>query len=158
MICGLGNPGRKYRFTRHNIGFLFLEYIQKELDITFLPGDGSYDFCHCELAEHPVVFIQPLTYMNLSGIAVVEALEDFQVKSSDLLIIYDDYHLPFGELRFRKKGSSGGHNGIKSIIDHLDTKLFDRLKVGIVEIYLTEGIDQAMNKFNRNVINPMGTN
>lgn len=182
VICGLGNPGRKYRLTRHNIGFVFLEYIQNQLDNSLKPGKGEYNFCEIDIQNQPVILLQPLTYMNLSGVAVYQALEQFRLDSSDLLIVYDDFHLPFGEIRFRKKGSSGGHNGINSVIYHLQTEIFARLKIGIgndfedsvdfvlskfsrvelksiepimkcayeaVLMWLAEGIDRAMNQFNR---------
>jgi PTH1 family peptidyl-tRNA hydrolase len=190
VICGLGNPGRRYRLTRHNIGFIFLEYIQKQLNISFKPGKGEYNYCKAEIDNQPVLLIQPLTYMNLSGLAVSQVLEYFKLNSDDLLIIYDDFHLPFGELRFRKKGSSGGHNGIDSIIYHMNTEVFDRLKIGIgdsfqnsvdfvlsklnkkerdqielimkiayeaMNVWLTQGIDVAMNQFNRKVIDSTET-
>jgi len=185
VICGLGNPGRRYRLTRHNIGFVFLDYIQNQLKISLKPGKGEYNYCETELKDQPLLLIQPLTYMNLSGVAVNQTLEYFKLNPNDLLIVYDDFHLPFGELRFRKKGSSGGHNGIDSIIYHLQTEIFARLKIGIgnefedsvdfvlskfnmweknqiellmssayeaVIVWLTQGIDRAMNKFNRKVI------
>ena len=190
MICGLGNPGRRYRLTRHNIGFIFLQYIQKQLNISFKPGKGEYNYCKAEIDNQLVLLIQPLTYMNLSGLAVCQVLEYFKLNSDDLLIIYDDFHLPFGELRFRKKGSSGGHNGIDSIIYHMNTEVFDRLKIGIgddfensvdfvlsklnkkerdqievimksayeaMNVWLTQGIDVAMNQFNRKVIDSTET-
>ncbi len=190
MICGLGNPGRRYRLTRHNIGFIFLEYIQKHLNIAFKPGKGAYNYCKTDIDNQPVLLIQPLTYMNLSGLAVSQALEYFKLNSDDLLIIYDDFHIPFGELRFRKKGRSGGHNGIDSIIYHMNTEVFDRLKIGIgddfedsvdfvlsklykkerdqielimksayeaMNVWLTKGIDVAMNQFNRRVIDSTET-
>lgn len=185
VVIGLGNPGRKYRLTRHNIGFIFLEYIQKKLNVSFVPGKGDYCYCEVDIKDQPVLLIQPLTYMNLSGTALSQAIEHFEFKINDLLIVYDDFHLPFGELRFRKKGSSGGHNGISSIIYHLQTEAFARLKIGIgnefedsvefvlskftkserkrvesitaiaydaVNVWLTDGLETAMNKFNRNVL------
>ncbi len=185
VICGLGNPGRRYRLTRHNIGFVFLEYIQNQLNTSFKPGKGEYNYCEAEINNQPMLLIQPLTYMNLSGAAVGHALEYFKLNSDDLLIVYDDFHLPFGELRFKKKGSSGGHNGIKSIIFHIQSEIFARLKIGIgdefensvdfvlskfskiersqielimksaykaLNVWLTQGIDEAMNQFNRKVI------
>ena len=188
VICGLGNPGRRYRLTRHNIGFVFLDYIQNQLNISFKPGKGDYNYCEAEIANQPTLLVQPLTYMNLSGTAVLHVLENFPVNPDDLLIVYDDFHLPFGEIRFRNKGSSGGHNGIASIIYELETEIFARLKIGIgdqfedsvdfvlskfsklerkqieslmknaykaLNVWLTQGIDIAMNHFNRKVINSM---
>ena len=148
VICGLGNPSRRYRLTRHNIGFIFLEYLQNQLNISFKPGKGDFNYCEAEINNQPVLLIQPLTYMNLSGLAIGQMLEYFDKNADDLLIIYDDFHLPFGELRFRKKGSSGGHNGIESIIYHLQTEVFARLKFGIGDEF-ENSVDFVLSKFSR---------
>lgn len=184
-VFGLGNPGRKYQNSRHNIGFITLDYIQNQFKVPFLPGKGDYYFAEISIAGEGILLIKPYTFMNHSGRAVVQALERFSLDIEDILIVYDDFNLPFGTLRFRKRGSDGGHNGIKSILYHLETQTFDRLKIGIgdtfensVEFVLTpfsedeqkqikllveqayqgirtwirEGIDQAMNDYNRNII------
>ncbi|HEM49490.1 MAG TPA: peptidyl-tRNA hydrolase, partial [Caldithrix sp.] len=92
VICGLGNPGRRYRLTRHNIGFIFLDYLQTQHSTSFEPGKGEYNYCEAEINNQPILLLQPLTYMNLSGLAVKQALEYFGKHAGDLLIIYDDFH------------------------------------------------------------------
>lgn len=145
-IIGLGNPGRSYRLTRHNIGFILLDYIQKFLNLSFRPGKGDYYIADSEIAGIPVLLVKPTTYMNLSGNAVKQLLENYPLAIDDLFIVYDDFHLPFGELRFRVKGSSGGHKGIDSIIFHLQSEDFTRLKIGIGSPF-ENAVDFVLSKF-----------
>jgi PTH1 family peptidyl-tRNA hydrolase len=147
-IIGLGNPGKRYFLTRHNIGFLFLDYLQSRLNIPFSPGKGDYFFCETTMSGLPVMLVKPTTYMNLSGIAVVQLLEKFPIDITDILIVYDDFHLPFGELRFRSKGSSGGHNGINSIISELQSEKFARLKIGIGSNF-ENSVEFVLSKFSK---------
>jgi len=113
LVVGLGNPGKKYERTRHNVGFLVVD----ELERRGLPAG--------------VRTLKPDTFMNLSGDAVVENIRQTNMTAADVLVIYDDADLPFGEIRFRSSGSSGGHNGVKSIIERLGTQDFPRVRVGI---------------------------
>ncbi|HGI3796773.1 TPA: aminoacyl-tRNA hydrolase [Streptococcus agalactiae] len=132
MIVGLGNPGSKYNDTKHNIGFMAVDRIVKNLDVNFTE-DKSFkaeigsDFINGE----KIYFIKPTTFMNNSGIAVKALLTYYNISIKDMIIIYDDLDMEVGKIRFRQKGSAGGHNGIKSIIAHLGTQEFDRIKVGI---------------------------
>lgn len=132
MIVGLGNPGSKYNDTKHNIGFMAVDRIVKDLDVNFTE-DKSFkaeigsDFINGE----KIYFIKPTTFMNNSGIAVKALLTYYNISIKDMIIIYDDLDMEVGKIRFRQKGSAGGHNGIKSIIAHLGTQEFDRIKVGI---------------------------
>ncbi len=130
-VIGLGNPGSQYRYTRHNIGFIVLDYIIHDQKISFRPGKGDFYFCRYLQGEDSLLLIKPTTYMNMSGKAVEEAMEQFLLDQENILIVYDDFHLPLGTIRFRAKGSDGGHNGIRSIIERLETRTFDRLKIGI---------------------------
>lgn len=182
LIVGLGNPGRKYESTRHNVGFMVLDALLKKYGGTlrkdvYLEGEvGSH-----LIFGHKIYFLKPLTFMNNSGSAVKKALDYYKIKSEFLLVLADDKDTPFGELRLKKEGSSGGHNGLKSIIESLGTADFPRLKIGIgsegvsltehvlgvftqeeqkflpclieeaasvVELYLKEGIEKAMNTVN----------
>ena len=145
-LIGLGNPGRQYRFTRHNIGFLFLDYMQSKLNIPFRPGKGDYYFCETDLFGEKVILVKPVTYMNRSGLAVIQVLEHFELVNKDILIIYDDFSLPFSEIRVREKGSSAGHNGLKSIIYNLESEVFQRLKIGI-GAPADNSIDYVLSKF-----------
>ncbi|GBF22997.1 peptidyl-tRNA hydrolase, PTH1 family [Candidatus Gastranaerophilus sp. (ex Termes propinquus)] len=126
VIFALGNPEIKYAKTRHNVGFMVADRLlsRKGLKISekfqsFFAKDGD------------VLYVMPTTYMNLSGRAVVEVMNFYKLSVEDILVVYDDLALPLGTIRFRKGGSDAGHNGIKSIINSLSSKDFDRLKVGI---------------------------
>jgi PTH1 family peptidyl-tRNA hydrolase len=130
-IIGLGNPGRKYQASRHNIGFLVIDSILESYNIPLKPGKGNYYYAGLELAGKNILLVKPTTYMNASGIAVKQLMDDYKIGHRDILIVYDDFQLPFGVLRFRAKGSDGGHNGIESIIYQLGTEAFDRLRFGI---------------------------
>ena len=128
LIVGLGNPGSQYANTKHNIGFWMIDKLSKDYDATdFKLGKGNYMYSK----HHNITFLKPLTYMNDSGIAVKEYIDYFNIKIDQLLVIYDDVDLMIGEFRFKSQGSSAGQKGIESIIYHLKTDQFSRLKIGI---------------------------
>lgn len=128
LIAGLGNIGEKYCFTRHNAGFMVLDKWAMDEGFSFREEKKL----KCFLAKKDdIIFIKPTTFMNLSGEAVRAVMDYYKIDVKDILIIYDDIALDLGKIRFRANGSDGGHNGIKSIIQHVGTKDFDRLKVGI---------------------------
>jgi peptidyl-tRNA hydrolase len=131
LIVGLGNPGKEYEDTRHNIGFKVVDNIAKEYNIEInrqkfkgIYGEGFID-------GKKVMLLKPTTYMNLSGESVREAVDFYNLENEEVLVIYDDISLETGSLRIREKGSAGGHNGIKSIIAHLGSDVFPRIKVGV---------------------------
>ncbi len=125
--AGLGNPGPAYQFTRHNFGFLVVDYWAQEKGLSF--ETGPFD---CALAPHPqVLLVKPLTYMNLSGRCVAPLLKRVALPPERLLVIHDDLDLPLGRLKFAPKGGAGGHRGVRSIIEALGTQEFPRLKLGI---------------------------
>ena len=130
-VFGLGNPGVKYRYTRHNAGFMVLDVFAKKHKIPFTAGKGDYYFCRLQIGDNDILFVKPLLYMNLSGVVVGELFEKYRVDLQNILIIYDDFHLPLGEIRFRSKGSAAGHNGLQSILDRLGSTEIPRLKIGI---------------------------
>lgn len=183
VIAGLGNPGKKYENTRHNMGFLTIDRIAEKNDIKVnkikhraLVGDGF-------ISGHKVLLVKPQTYMNLSGESLREVMNYYNVDIEDLIVIYDDFDIETGSLRIRKKGSAGSHNGMKSVIYQLKDDGFPRVRVGIgksgsldwkdfvlgkvggaesdaisqaisnaadaVECMISEGIDIAMNKYNK---------
>ena len=125
-IIGLGNPEVKYRYTRHNTGFLMMDAILKAHNITLVDKFNSFF-----AKSGDILYLLPKTYMNLSGDAVLELMNFYKLTNKDILIIYDDATIEFGLFRLRKDGSFGGHNGIKSIINRIGTDVFDRLKVGV---------------------------
>lgn len=184
LIVGLGNPGKKYAETRHNLGFRVIKDLAEKhrIDVSgikkmALIGQGI-------ILRKKVILAQPQTFMNLSGQSVVSLINYFKIPLENCLIIYDDLDLEPGKLRMRKAGGHGGHNGIRSIIDSLGTKDFPRLRIGIgrpknlmpardfvlkqidqaemslieqaislscqgIELWLEQGIEQAMNQINR---------
>lgn len=133
LIVGLGNPGTQYDRTRHNIGFEVIEALAKSYPGLSLVANKRFQGKTGELrsGRDRVVLLQPTTYMNLSGQAVRAVLDWYKLDPASVLIIYDDMDLPTGKLRLRLSGGAGGHNGMKSIISHLGTKEFPRLRVGI---------------------------
>lgn len=132
MIVGLGNPGSKYEKTKHNIGFMAVDKIVNNLDVTFTEDKNFKAQIGSTFINHEkVYFVKPTTFMNNSGIAVKALLTYYNISVEDLIVIYDDLDMEVGKLRLRSKGSAGGHNGIKSIIAHIGTQEFNRIKVGI---------------------------
>lgn len=131
LIVGLGNPGKEYEETRHNIGFKVVDFFAERvgLRIDKLKDQALIgEFAH---GGEKVLVVKPQTFMNLSGQAVGSIARWHKISPSDILIIYDDLDLPVGKLRIRPKGSAGGHNGIKSLISHLNTEDFSRVRVGV---------------------------
>lgn len=132
LIIGLGNFEDKYLFTRHNAGFMAVDFFAEANSQSFkIEKKLKSAVAKFRLGTDDVVLIKPLTYMNLSGEAVNAVMNFYKIDVKDILVIYDDLSLDLGRVRFRSSGSDGGHNGIKSIIKHLGTKDFDRLKIGI---------------------------
>lgn len=130
LIVGLGNPGRQYAKTRHNLGWQVLDRLAEKLKIGFKAGKGEYHVALLEEDGREIAFLKSTTYMNNSGAAVKEALTFFGKVPADLLVILDDMALPLGKLRLRSRGSSGGHKGLESIIYQLETEDFARLRLG----------------------------
>jgi PTH1 family peptidyl-tRNA hydrolase len=131
LIIGLGNPGHEYEKTRHNLGFLVADEIVDLLNTTFHPGKGDYWLAHCSLNNIEVTVLKPVTFMNNSGIAVAEFLQQNIIPLENILVICDDFQLPIGTIRLKPNGSDGGHNGLASIIYNLQTDQFPRLRCGI---------------------------
>ncbi|MXV83724.1 aminoacyl-tRNA hydrolase [Candidatus Poribacteria bacterium] len=135
LIVGLGNPGRRYEQTKHNVGFRVMDTLQTRLSAGKLPRNLICKSLVMQATWHdlPIILAKPMTYMNNSGIAVAALIRQFEIPLSELCIIYDDIHLDLGVLRMRQKGSDGGQKGMKSIIQHLGTTAFPRLRIGIGE-------------------------
>lgn len=131
IVIGLGNPGTEYERTRHNVGFQVLDVLARRHRLTFRPHRFRCLAARWSFAGHDVLLVKPLTYMNLSGEAVGPLVRFYKVPLSDILVVYDDLDLPLGALRMRPKGSSGGHKGVASIIEHLGSDAFPRLRIGI---------------------------
>lgn len=184
IIVGLGNPTSRYAGTRHNVGFEVIECLEKKYGIDVNTKKHKAMIGKGIIGTQKVLLVKPQTFMNLSGESVREIMDYYKAKESDLIVIYDDISLAVGQLRIRAKGSAGGHNGIKSIIQHIGTQEFWRIKVGVgekpahrdladyvlgrfqgeekeimeeafsdaadaVAVMLKDGIEAAMNQFNR---------
>lgn len=180
IIVGLGNPGAKYEATRHNVGFITADLLADAYDKEVSQKGLLCYYTEFRLNGEKILVVKPQTYMNLSGDCVGQLARYYKVANEDILVISDDLSLPVGTMRFRAKGSSGGHNGLKSIIAHLGGDDFPRLKIGIgrsddvidyvlghfgkeewekisemmqlavkaVELWITDGCDAVMNRFN----------
>lgn len=178
LIVGLGNPGIEYQFTPHNMGFLTIDRLADELKVEVRNRNCKALTARAAIGEEQVVLAKPETYMNLSGMSVRELVEKYEIRpETDLIVIYDELDLPLGTIRIRQRGSSAGHNGMKSIIGALDTQEFVRVRIGVdpmrdilrpfrkaqlkvidevldtaaeaVKVIVKEGPGPAMNRFNR---------
>ena len=150
MIVGLGNPGKQYELTRHNVGFLCIDEAEKRYNLTF-KFESAFNamVATTNIGGEKTIFVKPQTYMNLSGEAVGKILKYYKVDIADMLVIYDDMDLNFGSLRLREKGSAGGHNGIKNIIAHVGTQEFKRIRVGISGHANIDAKDYVLGRFSK---------
>lgn len=131
ILCGLGNPGTEYEKMRHNAGAFVINFFVQKYDFPPFKEWGKSLMSQKRLGREKIILMKPQTYMNLSGEAVREVMDFYKIQPKDILIIYDDVDLPLGKIRFRLKGSAGSHNGMKSLIQHLSTMNFPRLRIGI---------------------------
>jgi PTH1 family peptidyl-tRNA hydrolase len=131
-VVGLGNPGFKYEFTRHNIGFRIVDSLARDMGTEFKKVKSYYSLIsRGTIDNHKVMLVKPQTFMNLSGRAVSKVVSYYKISLQDLLIVYDDLNLESGQVRIRKKGSAGGHKGIESIMQYLNSEDIPRLRIGI---------------------------
>ena len=131
IIVGLGNPGRQYEKTRHNVGFEVIDVLANKWSISLNQAKHKGIYGMGVVNGEKVILLKPLTYMNLSGESIAEVMNFFKIEVDDFVVMYDDLDLPPGKIRLRQKGSAGGHNGIKSTIAHLGTQNFNRIRMGI---------------------------
>ncbi len=131
LVIGLGNPGLAYADTKHNVGFKVINKVAKLTNIELKGRKYKSRMGEGKILDNEVILAKPMTYMNLSGEAVELLVRNFQVNLTDLLVVYDDVDLELGKIRIRKKGSAGGHNGVNSIIEKLDSQEFPRIRIGI---------------------------
>jgi len=150
LIVGLGNPGSEYEHTRHNIGFEVIDALSEANGLPLDKLKFNAQFGKGKIEGMDILLVKPLTYMNLSGEALSPIMNFYQVTIEDILVVYDDLDLPIGKIRLREKGSAGGHNGIKSIIQHLGSQDFKRIRVGIGRPSGREKvIDYVLKRFNK---------
>ena len=186
LIVGLGNPGYEYHWTPHNLGFMAVDRLAEICKAEFSRREARARVASARLHGEKVVLAKPQTFMNLSGVSISGLLQNLDVPLDDLIVLVDDVDLPLGSLRIRRKGSAGGHNGLKSVIGALETDIFTRVRMGAgperpvadlisyvltpfserdqeevagmidqsveaVRVIVKEGVDKAMNLFNRKV-------
>jgi peptidyl-tRNA hydrolase, PTH1 family len=184
LVVGLGNPGYAYVLTPHNLGFMVIDHLADRCGVQVSRTEGAALTALVRIGGWEVVLAKPQTFMNLSGVSVRRLVERYQVPTEELVVLLDEAALPFGTLRIRKRGSAGGHNGLKSIIGALGSDVFVRVRMGIqpdhpvsnlkshvlgrfsrgqleavaemvdraaeaVEVIVREGVESAMNRFNR---------
>lgn len=154
LIVGLGNPGKKYELTRHNIGFQILDYIAEYLKVKFKPAKGDWYGVSGKYCDNEFYFMKPSTFMNNSGEAVFDFLTSNNIPLNNILVVCDDFQIPFGMIRLRTKGSDGGHNGVSSIIYRLNTMSFPRMRIGIGKDILKKEdyIDYVLTNFDKEEI------
>ena len=157
LVVGLGNKGREYENTRHNMGFMLVDrYLQYKNITDKFKEKFNAMYIETTINNEKVIFIKPMTYMNNSGIAVRSFVDFYKLNSEDILVISDDLDLDLGKFRLRRNGSSGGHNGLKSIISHLGTDNFKRLRIGISNDK-DDVINYVLSKFSKKELNEIDT-
>jgi PTH1 family peptidyl-tRNA hydrolase len=154
MVVGLGNPGLQYEFSRHNIGFRIIDNFALNIETEF-KRVKSYDslVSRGKLMNHKLILVKPQTYMNLSGKSVSKIVSYYRISFQDLLIVYDDLNLELGQIRIRKRGSAGGHKGVESIIQYLNSEDIPRLRIGIGKPSINSNFDYVsyvLSNFNNN--------
>jgi len=145
-IIGLGNPGKLYQHTRHNVGFMVIDTLMAHFQVTPQAKFKS-ELVQVKINNETVLLVKPLTYMNLSGEAVALVMDYYHIDPKDILVIYDDLDIEVGKIRVREKGSAGGHNGMKSIIQYLHTQEFSRIRIGVGKNALIETKDYVLGQF-----------
>ena len=147
LIVGLGNPGKEYENTRHNTGYMAIDYFSKKYNLTFkLDTKLEGLISQTNINGEKVILLKPTTYMNLSGNSISKVLNYYKIEVKDMLVIHDDLDLSVGSIRFRNHGSAGGHNGLKSIISHVGES-FNRCKIGIDKS--NDTINHVLGKFGK---------
>jgi len=148
VIFGLGNPGSDYSSTRHNVGFLFLDYLFEKLNFHKWSRKENYFFAEKNIQDQLVILIKPLSFMNLSGEVVSEFVENNNLPLNDMLVIHDELNIELGEFKIKNGGSDGGHNGIGSIIYHINSNQFTRLRIGVGNQFKSgEMVNYVLAKF-----------
>ena len=146
LVVGLGNPEKKYFNTFHNIGFMCVDKLAEKLGVKFDKGECCAVTAHAKVNGQKVIIAKPVTYMNLSGKAVQELTHKYKIEKGNLIVVYDDVDIPMGNLRIRKEGSAGTHNGMRNIVQMLNTEDFARVRVGIHKETPMELVDYVLSQ------------
>lgn len=158
LIVGLGNPGSEYYLTRHNTGFLAIQYFCEYLGVSLKPGKGDWYGIELKHKGEKFYLMKPTTFMNASGNAVLDFVNKKKINLSDILIVYDDFQLPLGTIRIRAKGSDGGHKGLASVIYSLNSLEFPRMRIGIGTgecVSMDNYTDFVLSKFSEDELEKM---
>lgn len=149
LIVGLGNPGKEYEKSRHNVGFMIVDELQKNLKFDNFHKETKFDaeMSIGILKEEKIILAKPLTFMNLSGESIMKIVQFYKIPVEEVLVVYDDLDLKLGEIRIRKKGGPGTHNGMKSIVETLGSEDFPRLRVGIESRGVSSPLQQETTSF-----------
>ena len=148
LIIGLGNPGKEYEKTRHNVGFMILDKFAEDFGLSYaMKMNGMY--AKGMMNNESFIILKPLSFMNLSGTVVKKYVDYYKIKQEDILVIQDDLDLPIGKIKIKSRGSCGGHNGIRNITDNLKTEDFARFKIGISKIDKDMVIDYVLGNFSK---------
>ena len=149
LVVGLGNPGKKYENTRHNMGFMVIDNIAKKLNINTWKENNNAIYFDCFLDMCHIIFLKPQNFINLSGDVMIEFVKFFDIKTEDILIISDDLDTPVGSIKLKERGSSGGHNGLKNIESQLKTNEYKRIKIGISNDKEMDTKDYVLGKLSK---------
>lgn len=156
LIVGLGNPGKQYETTKHNIGFLVLDALAANLGLSFNKTKFKSIYAEGNIGTEKVILVKPQTFMNLSGESVRPWMDYFDLTEEDVVIIYDDMDLPVGKIRLRIQGGHGGHNGVKSLIQHMGTKNFNRIRVGVGRPFPSQDVvSHVLSPFSKDTVDDM---
>ena len=152
IVLGIGNIGDRYRNTRHNVGFMFLDYLASKYSISFLPSRNDYYYAEHIIGENQFTLLKPANYVNNSGFSALQALSHYNVSVDDLLVIHDDVYLELGSLRVKISGGDGGHKGVSSIIYQISSHDFSRIRIGVAEesFLKTDLVDFVLSDFQQN--------
>ncbi len=149
LIVGLGNPTKEYEGTRHNVGFMVMDTFAKNMNVSIHQSKYKGEYVKFKYKGEDIIILKPMTYMNNSGESVIQIMNYFKIDVEDLIVVYDDLDMPTGKLRLRQNGSAGGHNGIKSIIAHVKTQDFKRIRVGIDRDSRIPVVDYVLGHFTK---------
>ncbi len=154
LIVGLGNPGDKYSQTRHNVGWLFIDYLSKVYNVEIKKNMCDALVGETRLKGEKVIFAKPITFMNLSGNSVSKLKQWYKLENKDILVVFDDIDIPFGTFRYRLKGSGGSHNGMKNVIQMLSSEDISRLRIGLGSLKneRQDMVDFVLQKFKKDEI------
>ncbi|WP_308149760.1 aminoacyl-tRNA hydrolase [Spiroplasma sp. AdecLV25b] len=149
LVVGLGNPGRQYELTRHNIGFMIVDMVCKNLKLNISQNKFDGEYVKIVVNNQDVIFLKPLTFMNLSGRCVSKFMNYFKIQPQDVLIIHDEVDLNFGQFQYKQNFSAAGHNGIKSIFHETNIKTYQRLRIGVGKNPYFNTADWVLSNFSK---------